>query len=87
MALVANRQANDDVARAQLGLFHDLSDRISLPADERRRALDLSDGDWRAWDDFLTDGPLPSWPPLPDMLRRLGHVAFNLSFVTEARTL
>jgi hypothetical protein len=87
MLQAANRQANDDIARAQLGLFHDLSDRINLAPEERRRALDLGDGDWRAWDDFLADGPLPSWPPLPDMLRRLGSVVFNLSIMTDSRTL
>jgi hypothetical protein len=87
MRQAADRQANDHIARAQLELFHDLSDRISLPPDERRRALDLSDGDWRAWDDFLTDGPLPSWPLLPDMLRRLGQVTFNLSIASDSRTL
>jgi hypothetical protein len=81
------RQANDDIARAQLGLFHDLSDRINLTPEERRRALVLSNRDWRAWDDFLADGPLPSWPPLPDMLRRLGSAVFNLSIVTDSRTL
>jgi hypothetical protein len=87
MLQAADRQANDDIARTQLALFHDLSDGIDLPPEERRRALDLSDRDWRAWGDFLADGPLPSWPPLPDMLRRLGHVVFSLSIVTESRTL
>jgi len=87
MLQAADRLVNDDIARAQLGLFHDLSDRINLTPEDRCRALDLSDRDWRAWDDFLADGPLPSSPPLPDMLRRLGHVAFNLSVVTDSGTL
>ena len=87
MLQAADRQANDQIARAQLELFHDLSDRINLTPDKRRRALDLSDGDWRAWDDFLVDGPLPSWPLLPDMLRRLGHATFNLSIASDPRTL
>jgi hypothetical protein len=87
MLQAVDRHANDYVSRAQLELFHHLSDRVNLTRDERRRALDLSDGDWRAWDDFLTDGPLPSWPLLPEMLRRLGHVTFTLSIASDSRTL
>ena len=87
MRQAADCHATDDLARAQLELFRDLSDQVSLTPDQRRRALDLSDGAWRAWDDFLIDGPLPSWPPLPDMLRRLGQATFGLSIVTGPRTL
>ena len=78
-------QATDDTARSQLNLFHDLSDRISLTPDDRRRALDLTEGEWRAWHDFLADGPMPARPSLPVMLWRLGRVAFNLTLVAEAR--
>ena len=35
MLQAANHQANDDIARAQLGLFHDLSDRINLAPHHR----------------------------------------------------
>ena len=83
MARISALQATGEIARNQLGLFHDLSDRISLTSDDRRRALNLSDRDWRAWHDFLADGPLPRQPSLPDMLWRLGHVAFNLTMVGE----
>jgi hypothetical protein len=76
-------RSGGEIARAQFGLFHDLSDRISLSPDDRRRALDLTDGDWRAWHDFLADGPMPARPPLPEMLWRLGHVAFNLTLIAE----
>jgi hypothetical protein len=76
-------QATDTIARTQFGLFQDLSDRISLTPDDRRRALDLTDHDWRAWREFLKDGPLPVRPSLPEMLWRLGHVAFNLTVVGE----
>jgi hypothetical protein len=84
MARVLDGPASGDIARTQLGLFHDLSDRISLTPDDRRRALDLTDGDWRAWLDFLAEGPMPEQPPLPEMLWRLGRVAFNLMLVAEA---
>jgi len=84
MARTRDWQASDDIARTQLNLFHDLSDRISLTPDDRRRALDLTDGEWRAWHDFLVGGPMPVRPSLPDMLWRLGRVAFNLTLVGEA---
>jgi hypothetical protein len=83
MARALECPAGGDIARTQLGLFHDLSDRISLTLDDRRRALDLTDGDWRAWHDFLGNGPMPDRPPLPEMLWRLGRVAFNLALVAE----
>ena len=84
MARVFDGPASGDVARTQLELFHDLSDRISLTPDDRRRALNLTDSDWQAWHDFLADGPMPERPPLPEMLWRLGRVAFNLTLVAEA---
>ena len=72
-------QATDTLARAQLEMFHTLGDEIALTPDDRRRALDLNEQTWSAWQDFLDDGPLPNQPPLPDMLRRLSETAFNLS--------
>jgi hypothetical protein len=76
-------QATDDIARSQLDLYHGLSDRIALTPDDRRRALNLTERDWRAWQAFLSGGPVPAQPPLPEMLRRLGQVAFNLTLVGE----
>ncbi|MEA2739012.1 MAG: hypothetical protein QOH05_2319 [Acetobacteraceae bacterium] len=80
-------QATDTLTRAQLTMFHTLGDQISLTEDDRRRALNLDDRAWSAWTDFLSDGPLPAEPPLPEMLRRLGETAFNLSVVTDGRSL
>jgi hypothetical protein len=74
---------NTDVIRAQLSMFHDQSDRINLTDDDRRRALDLDDRTWVTWTDFMTDGPLPAEPPLPEMLRRLGETAYCLSMIAE----
>jgi hypothetical protein len=76
--------AIDDLTRAQLAMFHALGDHASLTEDDRRRALELDDRTWTAWTDFLSNGPLPAEPPLPEMLRRLGETAFHLSMVTEA---
>jgi hypothetical protein len=75
-------QATDDFTRAQLALFHGLGDQISLTGEDRRRALNLDDQTWTA---FLSDGPLPAEPPLPEMLRRLGETAYALSMVAEER--
>jgi hypothetical protein len=75
--------AIDNLTRAQLAMFHALGDHASLTEDDRRRALDLDNRTWTAWSDFLSDGPLPAEPPLPEMLRRLGETAFHLSMVAE----
>jgi hypothetical protein len=76
-------QATDTLTRAQLALFHELGDQISLTQDDRRRTLNLDQRSWAAWMDFLEDGPLPIEPQLPEMLRRLGETTFNLSIVAE----
>jgi hypothetical protein len=76
-------QATDDLTRAQLVMFQALGDEISLSQDDRRRALGLEEQTWRAWTDFLTDGPLPAEPLLPEMLRRLGEAAFGLSVAAQ----
>jgi hypothetical protein len=78
-------QATDNLARAQLAVFHGLGDQIRLTEDDRRRVLNLDDQAWTAWSDFLADGPLPAEPPLPEMLRRLGETAFTLSMLAERR--
>ena len=76
-------QATDNLTRAQLEMFHALGDQISLTQDDRRRALNLDDLTWMAWMDFLSDGPLPVEPTLPEMLRRVSETAFNMSMVAE----
>lgn len=78
-------QATNSLTRAQLAIFHMLGDEISLTEDDRRRALGLDDRTWTAWTDFLSDGPIPAEPPLPEMLRRLGETAFRLSVAAEGR--
>jgi hypothetical protein len=76
-------QATDDLTRAQLAMFQAVGDQIKLTTDDRRQALDLDNAAWTAWTDFLSDGPLPAEPPLPEMLRRLGETAYALSMVAE----
>ena len=78
-------RASDRLTRSQLAIYHALGDQISLTQDDRRQALELDDHAWRAWSDFLSEGPLPADPPLPEMLRRLGETVFNLSIMAEER--
>jgi hypothetical protein len=79
------RPAIDSIYRAQLTMFQALGDQISLSEDDRRRALDLDDRTWRAWTNFLANGPLPAKPASQEMLRRLGKAAFILSTIVEQR--
>ncbi len=76
-------QATDTMTRAQLAMFHALGDEISLTQDDRRRALNLDEQCWAAWQDFMMDGPLPAAPTLPDMLQRVSQTAFCLSVVAK----
>jgi hypothetical protein len=77
--------ATDTLTRAQLAMFHGLGDQVRLTEDDRRRALDLDDRTWAAWTDFLSDGPLPAEPKLPEMLRRLGETTYNLAMLADRR--
>jgi hypothetical protein len=78
-------QTIDGLARAQLAMFHALSDRAQLSQDSRQRALTLDDGAWLAWSDFMADGPLPASPALPDMLHRLATITYQLALAAEQR--
>jgi len=78
-AAYALTNGNDEVARGQLRLFDELGTQASLPPDERRRLLSLSESEWAAWDRFLRDGPMPAWPRLPEMLMRVGSAAHRIT--------
>lgn len=73
----------DFFARRQFRLFSEIGDQARLTQDDRRRALSLTEQQWRAWCRLLADGPLPEEPVLPDMLCRLGTAAHNLSRLAE----
>ncbi len=75
--------ATDALTRAQLAMVRALGDDIGLTADEQRAALGLAAQQWQAWNDFLTNGPLPADPALPDMMLRLARTAFRLSLQAE----
>jgi hypothetical protein len=76
-------QGTDTLIRAQLAIFRELGDHISLTQDELRRTLNLDEPTWAAWMDFREDGPLPAEPKLPEMLQRLGETAFHLAVVAD----
>jgi hypothetical protein len=76
----------DHLARTQFQMLRDLGDAMHLGPDEHRRALNLSDHDWQAWNSFVAGrSSLPCCPPLAEMLRRIGQCAFSLAIVGELR--
>ncbi len=78
--------ANDTIARNQFQVFSQIGDEMQLSQDAQRRVLLLSDKEWADWSDFLQDGPLPSQPQLPVMLRRLGSASHRLAVLADRRT-
>ncbi len=44
---------SETIARKQFNVLNQLGDLVRLSEDDRCRALDLSDRDWRAWKAFL----------------------------------
>jgi hypothetical protein len=76
-------QAEDQLARAQFFVFHAICDQLGLCEDDRRVALALDRRAWGAWREFVSDGPLPTEPPLPEMLQRLGMTTYRMSVEAE----
>ena len=86
MSRTSALRSYDCLARMQLRLLNQLGDVMNLSPDDRRRALDLDDSAWRAWNEFLAcQRPRPSVPVLPDMLLRVARVSFNLVLVADLR--
>jgi hypothetical protein len=73
------------LTRSQFKIFSEIGDAIRLTEDDRRRALCLTEREWADWVGFLTDGPLPEQPGVPDMLCRLGSVSHLLAMIAEGR--
>ncbi|MGE0420034.1 MAG: hypothetical protein AB7O80_24785 [Acetobacteraceae bacterium] len=70
--------AHSSLARLQVSLYDNLGTAAGLTMDARRTLLDLSEQEWTAWMAFLNDGPLPSCPPLPEMLMRVAAALYHL---------
>jgi hypothetical protein len=77
--------ATDNLARSQFQMFSQLGQEMRLSDDDRRRVLLLSPQEWSDWSDFVEDGPLPSQPQLPVMLRRLGNATHRLAVLADRR--
>ena len=73
----------DSLARDQLQLFGAMGSQCRLTVDDQCRLLALSEPDLRAWNRFLRDGPLPSWPRLPDMLARVAVAIYGIAVLLE----
>ena len=54
---------------------------LAMNEDRQRRMLLVPEGDWSGWSDFLRDGPLPSFPSAPTMLRRLAAANYRVASV------
>ncbi len=80
-------QATDTLARAQLDMVRTMADAISLTEQDQRMALNLTRREWAAWTAFRDDdAALPAQPSLPEMLQRVGQVAFNLAGLLDRRS-
>jgi hypothetical protein len=75
--------ATDNLTRSQFQMFSELGEHMQLSDDDRRRVLLLSEQEWADWADFMQDGPLPSQPNLPVMLRRLGSASHRLAVMAD----
>lgn len=76
-------QTTDRLARAQLAMMREIGDMIHLTEDDPRRILHLDDAAWAEWNDFRQGGPLPAYPPLPEMLLRVAKVAYDMCLIAE----
>ena len=78
-----NWETTDNLARSQLRIYRELGDVMRIDEEDRRRVLLLDQQEWSDWGEFLNQGPLPSSPPLPEMLRRLGSASYQLAVLAE----
>ncbi len=78
-------QATDELIRAQFCLFGDIADEFGLTEAERGQALGLIGPARGAWSDFISGGPLPVDPSVPEMLLRVGHATYAVSIRADMR--
>lgn len=67
-----------DIARRQINEFLGVARQAGMHDDRLRHMLRLSQEDWAKWVGVLHDGPLPSRPALPLLLRHLGYLSSRL---------
>lgn len=73
----------DTLARGEMNLFAQLGRLGGISTEDQQRLLSLSDAEWSAWRRFLGDGPMPTWPNLPDMLLRLATAAYSIAVMLD----
>lgn len=69
--------------RSQFQILDSVGDKLSLDEERRRRILLIDQRAWPQWSRFLRNGPLPTQPAVPVMLRRLAAATFRLAAVAE----
>jgi hypothetical protein len=66
------------VARQEVRQFVQMAERMGIDTEGQCQSLHLSRDDWQRWVGILHDAPLPMYPALPLLLRRLGLVTSRL---------
>ena len=73
----------ETVLRDQFTTLLEVSQPLNLDADRQRKVLLIDRSDWMCWAHFLQNGPLPTKPTVPVMLRRLAAATYRLATVAE----
>jgi hypothetical protein len=74
-----------ELLRDQFSTLRQVGAPLQLDEDRQRRVLLVPVKDWSGWSHFLRDGPLPSHPSAPTMLRRLGAATYRLAALAGRR--
>ncbi len=72
-----------EIARKAIDLLIGLAEQAGVDDATLRHQLRLSRSDWQQWLGVLRNGPLPSNPSVPQLLRHLGALSSRLD--REAR--
>lgn len=85
--IMTSNQTNNLAAllRNQFSALRLVGAPLQLDEDRQRRMLLVPEQDWSGWSNFLRDGPLPSNPSAPTMLRRLGAATYRLAALAGRR--
>lgn len=80
-------QANNvaSLLRDQFSILRLVGGSLNLDEERQRRVLLVPEREWSDWAIFLRDGPLPSRPNAPTMLRRLGAATYRLAALAGRR--
>lgn len=79
----ARQSTAASLLRDQFRQLHIVGTQVNLDEERQRRLLLVSEQDWPQWSMFLRDGPLPTEPEVPVMLRRLGAATYRLATLAD----